>query len=376
MTHPLSLIATVRGWIRALFNRASVERKFSDEIEFHLEMETELNVSSGMSPADARRAAVMAFGGVERTREAHRDARGTRLLEDAIADVRYAARWLMRSPGFTVSAVLTLALGIGANAAIFSVVDAVVLRPLPYTRPGELVSVGFGSGGEFVALRERLRAFSHFGAWVTQTHPFDDGKEALRIEGAAITTNMLSLLGVSPILGRGFTDEESILGNNGVLLLSHGLWQRQFGGMPDAIGSRVLVEGIPHTIVGVMPPDFRFPGRTVEYWQPYALNPENVGLFWAVGGKSFVGRTAPGVSMERALREVRDVWPTLRTLNPLWDPGPEYRRDVAPRPLQEDIVGTTARLLWILFGCVLVVLLIGCVNVANLLLARATARER
>ena len=366
----------MRGWVLALFSRDSMERTFSDEIEFHLDMETELNVGRGMSPANARRAALMAFGGVERTREAHRDARGTRLLEDAIADVRYAARWLMRSPSFTVSAVLTLALGIGANAAIFSVVDAVVLRPLPYTRPGELVSVGWGSGGEFVALRERLRAFSQLGAWVTQTHPFDDGRESLRIEGAAITTNMLTLLGVSPLLGRGFTEEESILGNNGVLLLSHSLWQRQFGGSPDVIGRRVLVEGIPHTVVGVMPSDFRFPGRTVEYWQPYALNPANVGLFWAVGGKSFLGRTAPGVTMEQALREVRDVWPTLRTLNPLWDPGPEYRRDAAPRPLQEEIVGTTGRLLWILFGCVLLVLVIGCVNVANLLLARATARER
>jgi putative ABC transport system permease protein len=136
------------------------------------------------------------------------------------------------------------------------------------------------------------------------------------------------------------------------------------------------VEGVPFTIVGVMPADFHFSTKDAQYWQPYAFNPANVGLHWAVGGKNFIGRLKPGVTLEQARREVREVWPTLRTLNPLWDPGPEYRRDVAVVPLQSDIVGTAGRTLWILFGCVLLVLLIGCVNVANLLLARATARER
>jgi putative ABC transport system permease protein len=187
---------------------------------------------------------------------------------------------------------------------------------------------------------------------------------------------VLPLLGVAPVLGRGFTEADGVLGNNQLLIISSGLWQRQFGGSPDVIGRRVLVEGAPFTIIGVMPPDFHFPSRAVEYWQPYAFDKSNTGYFWAVEDKRFLARTAPGVSLAQAQREVREVWPTLRTLNPLWDPGPEYRRDASPVPLQTDVVGSSGRLLWILFGCVLLVLLICCVNVANLLLARATARER
>ncbi|MGI8498862.1 MAG: ADOP family duplicated permease [Gemmatimonadaceae bacterium] len=376
MTRSRSWFATIRGWARALLTRSAVEDDLSEEISFHLEMETEKYRRTGLAPEAARRAARIALGSVDGTREGHRDARGTRVLEDAIADTRYAARWLRRTPSFTVSAVLTLALGIGANVAIFSVVDAIILRPLPYPRPEQLLSLGSGSAGEFLALRERLRGFSQLGAYATQTHPIDDGRQALRIEGAAITTSVLSLLGVSPQLGRGFIEEDGIAGNNAVLLISDGLWKRQFGATPDVVGRRVLLEGVPHTIIGVMPPDFHFPSRTIEYWQPGVFNTADLGATWAIGDKSLVGRIAPGVTVEQAQRQVREVWPTLRKLNPLWDPGESYRREVAPKPLQAEVIGASGRVVWLLFGCVLLVLLIGCVNVANLLLARATARER
>jgi predicted permease len=187
---------------------------------------------------------------------------------------------------------------------------------------------------------------------------------------------LLPLLGVTPMLGRGFTAAEGAPGNAPVLIISSGLWERQFGGAPNVIGRRVLVEGLPCTIIGVMPPDFHFPNGAVEYWQPLALDPANPGMFWAVQDKHFVGRTAAGVSVAQAQREVREVWPTLRALNPLWDPGAEYGRYASPAALRADVVGSSGRLLWILFGCVLLVLLICCVNVANLLLARATGRER
>jgi putative ABC transport system permease protein len=372
-------------WRRYLrFVRPNTEADVDEELQFHLASRAEHNVARGMSASDAERDALHRFGDVDGVRSAllEHDTRKQRQREasDYIADLardfRFGLRSLRRAPGFAAAAILTLAIGIGANAAIFSVVNAVVLRPLPYERPQDLVSIGTGSNAEFQLLAERLRTFSDVGMYVAQTHPIDDGEEALRVEGAAMTTNMLRLLGVSPLLGRDFVPEDSIFGANTALLLSHSLWQRQFGGARDVVGKRVLVEGIAHTVVGVMPQDFNFPNKDAQYWQPYAFNPANVGYHWAVGGKSFVGRLKPAVTFEQAQSDVRTTWPTLRKLNPLWDPGENYARNVAITPLQADIVGNTSRLLWLLFASVFVVLLIGCVNVANLLLARATARER
>jgi len=372
-------------WTRYLrFIRRDVAADVDEELEFHIAMREQRNLALGMSPGSARADAVERFGDVDgvRKRLVNHDARRQtsrdrrEYIADCLQDVRFGWRSLRRAPAFATAAILTLALGIGANAAIFSAVEAIVLRPLPYSRPDELVSVGTGSSGEFVALRERVRSFESMAAFVTQTHPFDDGDEAVRLEGAAITTNLLATLGVKPLLGRAFTEEEGVLGNNTTLLLSYGLWQRRFGGSHDVIGRRILLEGVPHTIVGVMPPSFQFPDKEAQYWQPYAFNPANVGFTWAVGDKRIIARIAGGVTLAQADRELRAVWPTLRKLNPLWEPGPDYRLDASVRPLQDSVVGSARTLLWILFGCVLLVLLIGCVNVANLLLARATARER
>jgi putative ABC transport system permease protein len=364
--------------------RPNVPADVDEELAFHLEMRVERNIALGMSLEAARSEAIERFGDVTRLREqlVRHDTRRqstserTEYLRDFAQDLRFGIRALRRAPGFAAATILTLALCIGANAAIFSVVDAVVLRPLPYAHPEQLVSLGTGAAGEFLALRERLRSFSQLAAWVEQTHPIDDGQVALRVEGAAVTTNLLPMLGVAPQLGRGFLAEEGQPGKNNVLLISNAIWQTQFGGAPGIVGKRVLVEGVPHTIVGVMPRDFHFPAGTTQYWQPAAFNPSNAGATWGVWDKKFIGRVAPNVNVERAKREVREVWPTLRTLNPLWDPGPDYRSDVHPQPLRASIVGPTGRLLWILFGCVVLVLLIGCVNIANLLLARANARER
>ncbi len=372
-------------WRRYLrFVRPNVAADVDDELAFHIAMRVERNVALGMTLDDARREAERRFGDVGLVRhelvrhdERRRQSEGRReYVLDLVQDLRFGWRALRRAPGFAIAATLTLALGIGANAAIFSVVDAIVLRPLPYREPDRLVSIGTASAGEFLGLRDRLHSFSQIGVWVPQTHPVDLGDETVRLEGAGLTTNMLAMLGVSPQLGRGFVDEEGEIGKNTVLLLSDGLWRERFGASPGVIGKRILLDGIPVTIVGVMPADFHFPTAETRYWMPNAFNPGNPGMTWGVGDKHIVGRLAPGVTLQRAQREVREVWPTLRHLNPLWDPGAEYRRDAAPKPLQDNLVGTTGRLLWMLFGCVLLVLLVGCVNVANLLLARATSRER
>lgn len=372
-------------WRRYLrFLRPNVREDVDEELAFHLDMRTERNVALGMSPDDARRDAIARFGEVASVREvlvahdAWKETRSQRAeyLSDLAHDLRFGFRSLVRAPGFTLAAALTLALGIGANAAIFSVLNAIVLRPLPYAHPGQLVSLGNGSAGEYLELRQRLRSLSGLAAWVEQTHPVDDGQDALRVEGAAVTTNLMSLLGVAPLIGRGFTDRDAVIGNNTVVIISHGMWQRRFGGAQDVIGKRLSIEGAPYTIIGVMPRSFNYPNKDVEYWQPYAFELRNAGIIWAVGGKKFIGRLAERATLEQARREVRTVWPSLRRLNPLWDPGDDYRRSATVTPLQEEIVGTARSLVWMLFGSALLVLLIACVNVANLLLARATARER
>ena len=366
------------------FVRPNPRAEVDDELAFHLDMRTERNIALGMSADDARREAEQRFGDVTPVRDAlvdhdskrHQQTERSELLSDLIHDVRFGARSLLRAPGFTLAAALTLALGIGANAAIFSVVDALLLRPLPYVRPQELVSLGSGSAGEYLALRERLRTVGQLAAWVEQTHPLDDGHEALRAEGAAMTTNMLSMLGVTPAMGRDFTDQDAVIGNNAVVIISHGLWQRRFGGATDVVGRRVKIEGIPYAVVGVMPASFNFPNKNTEYWQPYAFEVRNPGLIWAVSGKRFIGRLARGATLAQAQHEVRTVWPSLRRLNPLWDPGEDYRSEATVTALQDNIVGAARPLALMLFGSVLLVLIIACVNVANLLLARATVRER
>ena len=372
-------------WRRYLrFVRPDPAADVDDEIAFHVTMRVERNIALGMTPEAARAEAIERFGDVAAVRRvlvAHDERRLTaegrkEYLGQFAQDLRFGFRALRRAPGFAIATILTLALGIGANAAIFSVVHAIVLQQLPYAHPEQLVSIGTGAAGEFLALRDRLRSFSQLAVWTDQTHPIDVGDESLRVEGAAVTPNLLPMLGVSPQLGRGFLPEDGIVGKNTVLLISDALWRGSFGTAKDIVGRRITVEGVPFTIVGVMPPDFHFPSTTTQYWQPGGFNPANIGGTWGVFDKRFIGRLAPGVTLAQAQREVRDVWPTLRHLNPLWDPGADYRKDASPTPLQDSVVGTTGRLLWILFGCVLLVLLVGCVNVANLLLARATARER
>jgi predicted permease len=366
------------------FARPNVPADVDEELGFHLEMRIAEYMRQGMSRADAEREAQARFGAVSPVRQAlvdHDRSRQTRVerrehFSDLMQDVRFGVRSLKRAPGFAIASIVTLAIGIGANTAIFSVVNALLLRPLPYPRSEELVRLGGASGGEFLALRDRLKSFSDLAAYVDLELSIDDGKEAVRLEGSAITTNLLHTLGVSPALGAGFPDEASVPGKNHFILLSDGAWRARFGADRSIVGRTVLVDGIPTVIAGVMPREFRYPSSAKQFWVPIAFNPANVGAHWAVQNDIVIGRVRRDTPIVQATKEVRDVWPTLRRLNPLWDPGPLYRRDANPRPLQEAMVGAPKSLLWTLLGCVFLVLLIACVNVANLLLARATARDR
>jgi putative ABC transport system permease protein len=372
-------------WARYFrFLRADVPADVDDELTFHLEMRVERNLALGMTPQDARREAVERFGDlgsvraalVEHDQRRHDTRERAEYVADFARDLNFAVRALRRSPAFAIAAVLTLALGIGANTAIFSVVNAVVLRPLPYAQPERLVTIGDGSSGEYLALRDKLRSIVDLAAWVPATHPVSFGDETARLKGVAITTNLLTLLGVAPIAGRGFTATDGEYGGDNVVLISDALWRREFAGASTAVGKKISIEGLPFTIIGIMPPSFHYPTNDVEYWQPSVVNPNNLGLMWGISGRRMIGRLAPSATLAQARTELQRVWPSLRRDNPLWDPGPGYRAHVAVTPLQTELVGSTRALLWMLFGATLFVLLIACVNVANLMLARAVVRER
>ena len=320
-----------RSW-RRLFRRArpDVPADVDDELTFHLEMRTEHNRALGMSDDEARARAEMRLGDIatvrsELIRHDHRReaaVRRTEYVTDLLQDIRFGLRALRRAPAFTAAAVATLALGIGANSAIFSVMNAVVLRPLPYAQPDRLVSIGRGSAGEYIALVARLHAFESIAAWVASTHPVGDGETVTRLDGAAVTVNLLPMLGVSPARGRGFAPPDATPGGESVVIVSDALARRL--GSENVIDRFLTIEGVSCRIVGVMPADFRYPTAKVDYWQPYRFDAANVGSTWAVTDKQLVARLRDGVTIEAATRDLAAVWPTIRKMNPLWDPGARY----------------------------------------------------
>jgi len=380
--HPLSLIATAGGRLRALFRRDKVEADLSEEIRFHLEMETDNNIRSGMSPVAARRAARIEFGGEERFREEHRDARGSRILEDAIADVRYAARWLLRSPGFALAAILTLGLGIGGTTAVFSVVDGVLLKPLPYAQPDRLVGIWSlnsqldpepftSSPPDFRALRERTTGFDDIAAHYSNSANALVSGEPVRLAALRASSNLFAVLGVRPLIGRAFREEEGVYGNHRVAVLSHAAWMGRFGGSSAIIGSSVAVDAEPYAVIGVMPESFRFPDRRTEIVLPMAFAPDsrtntrgNYFLF-------MVGRVRGGTTLERAQSDLE------RAARQVVADHPESSMKSARLvPLREETVGDSRRALLLMLAATAALMAIACANVAGLLLARAAGRRR
>ncbi|MGH9702636.1 MAG: ADOP family duplicated permease [Candidatus Acidiferrales bacterium] len=378
-------------WLRAMLVRLSGlfgrERRDADlaaEMESHLQMHMDDNVRAGMSAAEARRRALMQLGGVEQAKEIYRDQRGFPVVENFLQDLRYGARMLRKNPGFTLVTVLTLALGIGANTAIFSIVDAVLLRPLPYRDPARVMTVwqslprrqivdGRVSPANFLDWKARNTVFQDLAAITYWNLDYAGQGEPETFLAELVSKDFFNLLGVRAAVGRTFLPEEFESGRDKVIVLSHGLWERRFGGDPNVIGRKITFSTGDYVIAGVLPADFTLPwlGREREVFAPLAFTPDDQ----KVRGDDYLhvmGRLKPGVTVEQARAAMAPVAARLAEEYPTENAGV----GINVVPVLEKTVGKVRPMLLALLAAVGLVLLTGCVNVANLLLARGSSRQR
>ena len=371
--------------LRALPRRRQLDRDLEEELAFHLSMREEQHRAAGSDAGAARAAARRQFGNPARLKERCRDMWTFARLEACWHDLRLGARMLRRSPGFAAVAVLSLALGIGANAAIFSVVDAVLLRPLPYRDPSRIMTIwgslrhpGFeklvASAPELEDYRARLHSWQRIEAYATRGLNLTGEGDPERVPAAEVSAGLFSLLGARPLLGRTFLLGEERPGGDRVVVLGHGFWQRRFAASPAAVGRWLTLDGKTLTIVGVMPAGFHFPDPDTELWVPLVFTPDllsenNRGSHYL----SLLARLRPGVSLARARAELATVAGRIGREHPA-----NYPEGFAASlvPLQQEVVGEAGQPLLVLWGAVGLVLLIACVNVASLLLARALARQQ
>jgi predicted permease len=377
----------LRAWFLRLgssFRKGQRDQDIATELENHLQLHIEDNLRAGMNPEEARRQALLKLGGVEQTRENYRDRRGLPLLETLLQDLRFGVRMLRQNLGFTAIAVLTLALGIGANTAVFSVVYAVLLQPLPYKDPSRLivlnettpkvgdVSVSYPN---FLDWRAGNHAFSQMAAVHGVGFNLAGVAQPESISGEAVSPNFLSMMGLRPFLGRDFDASEEKSGTAPVLLLSYHLWQSHLGGDPNVVGKTIALDGRAFAIVGVLPPNYRSLDKT-DVLLPIGVwatdNPGGATERGDRGDLAVVGRLAPGATLPQARAEMEAIAGRLAN---------EYPADndqfgVALHPIRDTFVGDAGPMILILFGAVMFVLLIACANVANLFLVRGSARTR
>jgi putative ABC transport system permease protein len=375
----MSIWSDVRARLRSLFGGAMEDRELDAELEYHMEREVEKRVLAGETPESARRQALLALGGLERTREEVRDARGVRPVEDFMRDVRHAVRALARRPAFTTVAVATLAIGIGATTAMFTIVNSVLLRALPYADPDRLVSVleltpdgepNMTSPANLTAWREQSATLSAIASWMDR--PFGlTGDDPVEVAGRWVSDNYFSMLGVRALHGRTFVsgDEDETLA-----VLSHRFWRSRFGGDPDIVGRTIEIAYNPITVIGVLPPHLPMPPHVAsDVGNPDVIRPfSGLPPDWRGRMITTAARLSPGATLEAAQAEMDVIVSRIAAEHP------QYNRDHGVRvvPLQERMSGHARPVLLMLLGAVSLLLLIACANVASLFLGRAAARRR
>jgi putative ABC transport system permease protein len=379
----MRLLDALRLRVRALLHADAVDRELDDEIRQHLNVLIDEHIARGLSPEDARAAARREFGPVTPVIEESREARGVSAIVNLLADLRYGLRLMRRAPGFSSAVVLTVALGIGATTAMFSVVYGIVLRPLPFPEPDRLVNLW--SSAPRRGLTRAFVAMANVYDWKARNHVFEDIAalravanfnltgvgEPERLNGSRVSANLFPVLGATPLIGRVFTEEEDEIGRERVAILTYPLWVRRFGADPGIVGRTIALNGEPHTVVGVMRADFAFPTRDYQIYTPLTFDPEEL-LTRQNYSYLAVARLKHGVTIEQAKAELSVLSAQIEREHPKENEG--IGADVAP--MLGDTVASVRRPLYILLGAVAAMLLIGLANITNLLLARALVRQR
>jgi predicted permease len=374
--------------LRALFHKNRIEQEMDDELRFHLEKEAEQNIACGMSPKEARYAALRQFGNFGQIKEECRDTWGVRFVSAFGQDIRYGFRQLRRNAGFTVVAVLTLALGIGATTALFTVVRSILLKPLPYKDPARLLRLyersadrnfpyNYSAGGVFAEWKKQSQAFSSM-ALVSPGAGYSlagaGGQLPEKLLAAKCTSNLFSTLGVKPALGRSFTAPEDQPSAPATVVLSWGLWQRHFGGDRSILNRTIDLDARPFTVIGVMPAWFAYPDESVQLWTPI-YHEEPAQEIQAIDSHDYmaIGRLKDGVTPAEATAELSVIVQRLHNQH-LDDPFVSVGAN--SQPLLEDMVGNVKTPLYVLLAATSCLLLIACLNVASLQVARSEARRK
>jgi len=377
--------------VHALFGSSRLDEDFEDEVSSHLEMLVEEHRQRGLPVDEAKRAAILRFGGPMQTLEQHRENRGVPFVDTTLQDIRYAFRSMRRHPAFSLVAIATLAVGIGAGTAVFTFVRAVLLRPLPYDRPDELVRIfetnplrnwtrNIVAPANWADWRARNQVFSDIAAY-EQFRQVGSGANEVFLTGfgepqglksLGVTGNFFSVLGASPLLGRTFSDDETYEGKARVVVLSYGLWQSAFGGDPATLGRTITLSGRTYDIVGIMPDTFFFPGRDVQLWIPVGYPPEMIPKTRRPHFLGVVARLKPGVRLERAKLDMDRIAKELEAEYP----DTNTKMGVRLELLHDSFANEPRAALLMLSGAVSLLFLIVCANIANLQLGRTVSRSR